>query len=55
MTYILATCLKTLSVVVTKDLCLTKDLKNNPIGNNKVNDNFKGKKTFQTDAESCGI
>lgn len=55
MTYIPATCLKTFFVVITEDLCLTKDLKNNPIGNNKVNDNFKGKKTFETNAESCGI
>lgn len=44
MTYIPATYLKTFFVVITEDLCLTKDLKNNPIDNNKVNDNFKGKK-----------
>lgn len=44
MTYIPATCVKTFFVVITEDLCLTKDLKNNPIGNDKVNDNFKGKK-----------
>lgn len=55
MTYIPATCLKTFFVVITEDLCLTKDLKNNLIGNNNVNDNFKGKKTFQTNAESRGI
>lgn len=55
MTYIPAMCLKTSFVVITEDLCLTKDLKNNPIGDNKVNDNFKGKKTFETNAESCGI
>lgn len=54
MTYIPATCVKTFFVVITEDLCLTKDLKNNPIGNNKVNDNFK-EGTFQTNAESCGI
>lgn len=55
MTYIPATCLKTFFVVITEDLCLTKDLKNNPIGINKVNDNFKGKKTSEINAESCGI
>lgn len=55
MTYIPATCLKTFFVVVTEDLRLTKALKNNPIGNNKVNDNFKRKKTFEINAESCGI
>lgn len=44
MTYIPATCLKTFFVVVTEDLCLTKHLKNNRIGNNKVDNNFKGKK-----------
>lgn len=55
MTYIPAMCLKTFFVVITEDLCLTEDLKNNPIGNNKGNDNFKGKKTFEINAETCGI